>query len=126
GVRLLIVRKHHRISRPRPLPFQWPASVSHVTHAGPDEWVIHFQLDSPEVEFISQRSRKYPKNRPVLRSCDGTAVALNRYVGRLQRPGQPLRCSAGASALPIFPAWLQGESKDLPAPPCTATTGFKK
>jgi hypothetical protein len=41
--------------------------------------------------------------------------------GGYSGPALPLRCSAGATALPILPAWLQGESNDTP---CPAMYGF--
>jgi hypothetical protein len=77
---------------------------------------MRFQLDKRSSQTHSNTAEKPIKFRRLLRSHDGIAVALIECVGRLERPGQPLRCSAGASALPTLPAWLQGESKDTPCP----------
>src|SRR5262245_21082575 len=56
------------------------------------------------------------ENGAILRDQAGIAVAPNRSVGRLQRPGQPLRCSAGASALPYIACLAAGrvERHSLP------------
>jgi hypothetical protein len=58
--------------------------------------------------YHSQSSQKHAKFLRFSRSKAGTAVALKEYVGRRQRPGQPLRCSAGAPALPSISCLAAG------------------
>ena len=94
-----------------------------VFHSAQVRYVARFHLE-PQQLFSEPITKAPNRNAPVFGLeapiTSGTAVALKNRVGRLERPGSPLWCSAGASALPTFPAWRRESRKTLPAPPCTA------